>query len=280
MPAKLDWDLFIAHASPDKSAAEKLHELLSPHARVFVDSKSLELGDDWDQGIRRAQQRALISVVLISAQSDNAYYQREEIAAAIALAREDGKRHRVVPVYLDETAKNQESLPYGLRLKHGLIAAEVGGLPGVAQQLLLTLDRVLKRPADDDGDGGDRPERQDPPVRHGPPVFETPTDPPWGPPNLGHTPLPPGQPRFVFQCSFMGDPVSYFITSQDEIVAMPPGMPPVPVGRKIPLTWPGFVWMYQTGTGSYGVDAQGRIWNRWPNGVPFQVGQAYTMPTQ
>jgi hypothetical protein len=117
------WDFFIAHASSDRTVAEDLYERLTKDARVFLDSRSLKLGDDWDLVLREAQQNSLVTVVLISRHTDNAYYQREEIAASVALARSGGG-HRVVPVYLDKEAAQSDSIPYGLRLKHGITLSD------------------------------------------------------------------------------------------------------------------------------------------------------------
>ena len=83
---------------------------------------------------------------------------------------------------------------------------------------------------------------------------------------------PPAQNVYIHRAVFPGDPYSYYITSSDDIVTVTPQGQVVPVGRKIPPTVTGFVWMYSTAIITYGVDAQGRIWNRYPNGVPFQVG--------
>lgn len=83
---KDDWDFFIAHASADEEIVEKIYDRLIPNSRVFVDTRCLQLGDDWDTKLREAQKASLITLVLISTNTDKAYYQREEIAAAIALA--------------------------------------------------------------------------------------------------------------------------------------------------------------------------------------------------
>jgi hypothetical protein len=109
---------------------------------VFLDSKCLLPGDDWDQELAAAQRNSLITVVLISAKTNKAYYQREEIAAAIAMAREDKKRHRVIPVYL-EGSRNKAIL-YGLRLKHGIDLVEQKGMLSVAQKLIDTLHEITK----------------------------------------------------------------------------------------------------------------------------------------
>jgi TIR domain/Tetratricopeptide repeat len=122
------WDFFLAHAGGDTDFAEALYEGLASKARVFLDSRVLLPGDDWDRELQQAQQESRVTVVLISAQTDEAYYAREEIAAAIELARHDGDRHRVVPIYLN--GGTPRPIPYGLRLKHGLTVKSPTG-PGV-----------------------------------------------------------------------------------------------------------------------------------------------------
>ena len=121
-PAKINasylWDFFLAHAGADKTQAEELYGYLHPRSRVFLDSREVLLGDDWDRTLQEAQQSSMITVVLISSRSGRAYYEREEIATAIALAREDETKHRVIPVFLEDLKAPQ--VPYGLRLKHGV----------------------------------------------------------------------------------------------------------------------------------------------------------------
>jgi hypothetical protein len=85
----------------------------------------------------------------------------------------------------------------------------------------------------------------------------------------------PGQttPTYVARAVFPGDPVAYFITPSDDIVAIHPQTgQPVVIGRRMPPTVPGFAWMYSTPYGSYGVTPDGRIMNRDPIGNVFQVG--------
>ncbi len=146
MPSEqYEWDFFIAHAGADKRAAERLYDYLTSNSRVFLDCRSLVLGDNWDAELRRAQKASLVTVVLISEKTEEAYYQREEIAAAISLARANPTQHRVVPVFLNRQAHSNESLPYGLRLKHGLVVSEKLSLKAVGIQLMELLGR-LERP--------------------------------------------------------------------------------------------------------------------------------------
>ena len=139
----LEWDVFIAHANADKDAARELFDLLCPGCRPFLDDACIELGDDWDTSIARAQRASFITVVLVSKHTDEAYYAREEIAAAIAMARQPNSEHRVVPV---ELHPGIEHLPYGLRLKHGIKAPLKDGMAGVARELLALVDRLTHRP--------------------------------------------------------------------------------------------------------------------------------------
>lgn len=139
--AAYEWDFFLAHAGADSAAAETLYNLLTPHSKVFLDSRCLLPGDDWDQELSIAQGRSLVTIVLVSSRTDGAYYQREEIACAIDMARKDKSRHRVVPVFLDGRAA-ESAMPYGLRLKHGLYVSSVEGLDAAAQRLKDLLARI------------------------------------------------------------------------------------------------------------------------------------------
>ena len=53
-----EWDIFLAHAGADEASAEALYDLLSESAKVFLDTRSLELGDEWDRALPRAQSRS------------------------------------------------------------------------------------------------------------------------------------------------------------------------------------------------------------------------------
>ena len=90
--------------------------------------------------------------------------------------------------------------------------------------------------------------------------------------NIGKGATPP-QPASRLRCYFPQEPnLSYFVRDDNQIVVvLPNGMERV-VGQRIAPTVPGFAWMYATPVVTYGVDAQGTIWSRAPNGAPFQVG--------
>lgn len=130
------WDFFLAHAAADLPVAMQIYTALSQAScRVFLDAECLLPGDDWTLALPRAQREARVTVVLVSARCDRAYYQREEIAAAIALSRDERYRHRVVPVYLDGSPISPDAIPYGLRVLQGIETSKAGGLIGVYVKL-------------------------------------------------------------------------------------------------------------------------------------------------
>jgi hypothetical protein len=142
------WDFFIAYAASDRAAAETLYDLLRPPFRVFLDQRSLMPGDDWSRRISAALDETAVTLVLISSGTDAAYYEREEIAAAIDMSRRAGSPRQVVPIILDGVAE-EVRMPYGLRLKQSISVPEAGGLPQVAQRLTTTLQQYLAMSAEE-----------------------------------------------------------------------------------------------------------------------------------
>lgn len=141
VPEPAEWDIFIAHAGADVHTAEQLFDAIGARARVFLDSRCLLLGDDWDLVLPGAQRRSAMTVVLVGDGADQAFYLRSEIAAAINMARVDGQRHRVVPVYLEGGIGRGGAEPYGLNLKHGIEMGDGVGWAQVADRIVDTLKR-------------------------------------------------------------------------------------------------------------------------------------------
>ncbi|HRW10222.1 MAG TPA: TIR domain-containing protein [Caldilineaceae bacterium] len=142
---RYNWDFFIAHAGTDTTIAEDLYDLLAPKSKVFLDSKNLMLGDNWDKELLSAQNSSLISVILVSSSTERAYYQKEEIASAIDLARHDEDQHRIVPVFLDAGARDNSQIPYGLRRKHGLTLSGSDDLAIAADRLIELLSKIKQK---------------------------------------------------------------------------------------------------------------------------------------
>jgi phage tail sheath protein FI len=147
------WDFFLAHAGADTSIAIALYDALSPHARVFLDERTMLPGDPWTSVLPAVLQQSRIIVALVSLHTRTAWYQDSEIRIALDLLRDYPDRYRVIALLLDETAPIRRSdLPYGLEQTVPLSVAKCGGLQQVVQRLLETLrahaDRLDSEGAD------------------------------------------------------------------------------------------------------------------------------------
>jgi hypothetical protein len=118
------YQFFIAHAGRDTNVAVDLYDrLLARGFSAFVDARCLKPGDVWDDILPAVQAASEVTVLLVSAYTDKAWYQRDEIEAAIALARKHPRSRRVVPVYLSDD--NQIATPAGLRRLHAIRSHEM-----------------------------------------------------------------------------------------------------------------------------------------------------------
>jgi hypothetical protein len=130
----MQFDFFLAHASPDKRLAEELSwELEDLDRVVFLDSADLQVGTPWDEKLANALAHSSAIVVLISKHTAKAHYQREEIARAINQMRADSSRRKVVPVMLP--GATAADVPYGLALLQAIDASKPGGMKRVARTL-------------------------------------------------------------------------------------------------------------------------------------------------
>lgn len=85
-----------------------------------------------------------MTIVVVSNKSDRAYYEREEIAAAIELSRSMPTRHRVIPVYIGDTLGGP--IPYGLRIKHGLFVTNDVPMNDTCRRLVEALPQASGPP--------------------------------------------------------------------------------------------------------------------------------------
>lgn len=137
------WDFFLAHAGADLEAARQLKRQLEPPAEVFLDDEDISLGENWDRVLSEALRSSLIHVIMVSPNTEDAYYQCEEIAVAIQMAREDPHTRRVVPFYLNSRGV-PKSVPYGLKTRHGLSVADEKDLAAAKERLLRTLGEIRR----------------------------------------------------------------------------------------------------------------------------------------
>jgi uncharacterized protein len=131
------WDFFLAHAGIDTPSALELYEVLSPHAKVFLDERSMIPGDPWTRVLPAVLKQSRVIVVLVSPNTRNAWYEDSEIRIAIDLLRDFPDRYRVIALLLDNVSSIRRSdLPYGLEQTVPLSLAKCGGWQQVVQRLL------------------------------------------------------------------------------------------------------------------------------------------------
>lgn len=87
-------------------------------------------------------------------------------------------------------------------------------------------------------------------------------------------PPPPPQKTYVAQCFFNGDPNTYYVAPNNQIVVVNPmsNFPVVVASRTASLN-PTFAWIYQFPNGFYySIDHNGAIWGVNAFGLPVQMG--------
>ncbi|MEZ5258500.1 MAG: toll/interleukin-1 receptor domain-containing protein [Ilumatobacteraceae bacterium] len=86
-----EWDVFIAYPAPADRRPEPSLGSSDRGVRCFLDQECIAPGDAWDTALERALQNSRLTAVLVSDRSDQAYYQREEIAIAVDRHRRGGR---------------------------------------------------------------------------------------------------------------------------------------------------------------------------------------------
>lgn len=90
--------IFVSYAAPDREFAVALREHLAAKNRyVWVDDRTLLLGDNWPLEIGKALQSCDAMVVILSPNSEKSEIQRHEINYALGSNRYSG---RVIPVFI------------------------------------------------------------------------------------------------------------------------------------------------------------------------------------
>ena len=102
-----------------------------------------------------------------------------------------------------------------------------------------------------------------------------PQQPQYTPPRQPDVPPPPPQQKnYVAQCFFNGDPNTYYVTLNNQIVVVNPMSNfPVVVATRTASLNPAFAWIYQFPNGFYySIDHSGAIWGVNAFGMPMQMG--------
>jgi diguanylate cyclase (GGDEF)-like protein len=130
----LNYHFFIAHSATDISKAIELYNLLTTRGMsVYLDAISMKPGDLWDEKLQESQSEALVTLVLISINTSNSFYQKEEVAIAIELSRQFNRL--VIPIYL-EPILDQKHIPYGLKRIQSLFVTENKDLLKISDELV------------------------------------------------------------------------------------------------------------------------------------------------
>lgn len=131
------YDFFIAYATPDRQQARQLSwSLQDESCKVFLDTQGITLGVPWPTQLRDALEASRVILVLVSSHTAEAFYEQEEIARAIQLARQHPRSHTVIPILLEQLPHGVASLPYGTGILQAKDATRSGGLERVAAELV------------------------------------------------------------------------------------------------------------------------------------------------
>jgi hypothetical protein len=148
--AAIQFDFFIAHAGGDKKTAERLYEVLKPHAKVFLANRDVAGGASWAHRIDQAQKRSACTLAIISKHTEQATYLEDEIRLAIDEWRRTKGAHAVIPLYVHGIPSHQGDMPYGLRTFQGRSLKTADFDETIAQLLSRTtaeLPLALPRPS-------------------------------------------------------------------------------------------------------------------------------------
>lgn len=143
------WEIFLCHANLDVRFADRLHDLLRSKLSVFLASKSIKPGAEWNAEIKAAQTVVHTTVVLISSNTPTAPHQQEEIGRAISRREQQGGQHRIIPVYLPGIGPDSREVPPALQALHAVTLRSDEDLPAVATKLYKLLKPKGNQPPRD-----------------------------------------------------------------------------------------------------------------------------------
>ena len=117
-PASFDFTyrIFVCYRREDRWIAEHLHSALEQRVQTFLDTRCVQPGDKWADRIRAAQEASDLTVVIVGASGNTAWFQEEEYLRAIELARRGN--HRIIPLCIGGSI---EAIPYGLKAVQAIV---------------------------------------------------------------------------------------------------------------------------------------------------------------
>lgn len=140
---EIEYHSFIAHSSDDEVISKEIYsELLELGYGVFIDYYDIMPGDEWDRKIENTQENSLSTIIIISDNTGESYYQREEIVRAIDLHNSEDSVHKVIPII--SGGSDFSDLPYGLNRIQAIHIDEYDDINGVAKKISKVLDGMKK----------------------------------------------------------------------------------------------------------------------------------------
>lgn len=129
------YDFFIAYPRQKEAIAEELYAaLVENDSQVFFDKKHSNPGLQFGPELIAQQESSLITVAIITKETNTAFFQTEEIFRAQALQRKNADQHRVIPIYFESSPHDLSSVPYGLSQVYHMFLDN--NLQGVVSELI------------------------------------------------------------------------------------------------------------------------------------------------
>ena len=145
--------IFISYTREDQEAARRLRDFLEEEAGadVWVDTRRLEAGDDWDYKIRRNIKNCSYFMSLISSASTRrreGYFRREWTLAAERAMDFVDTAPFIIPVVIDETSEDTDGVPERFRRSQWTRLRDGAGTDEFRRRMM-ALVRDYRRPPHD-----------------------------------------------------------------------------------------------------------------------------------
>jgi len=108
----MEYHVFISYPHEEFDVAKEIYDLLSGRFKVFMDKYSIVPGADWTAEIVRAQQKSAMTIAIVSNNTKNACYEKDEITRAINLRKH--QKHVIVPIVVSCDGSVPD-IPFGLQ---------------------------------------------------------------------------------------------------------------------------------------------------------------------
>lgn len=133
------WDIFLAYSSLDTNLANSLYDCLCDKYHVFC-SETTNSKVDFEVNTVHTQSMSRITVVLITNNIEESYYQRKDIETALLFSCEERNKYRVVLIFFDVDSDNRFHIFYVLPPQANVIAISVNNLSEVTKELITVVD--------------------------------------------------------------------------------------------------------------------------------------------